>query len=62
MSLPARARSIVLAWYSASQKLFENTLKIDPNCAIAYWGIALSLLDNPLGSRRAMELKTDPSL
>ena len=31
-------------WYRASQKSFEDTLKADPECAIAYWGIALSLL------------------
>jgi hypothetical protein len=34
-------------WYRSSQKTFESALKADPNCAIAYWGIALSLLDNP---------------
>ena len=34
-------------WYSASKEGFEETLKADPNCAIAYWGIALSLLNNP---------------
>ena len=34
-------------WYRASQKFFEQALKADPECAIAYWGIALSLLYNP---------------
>src|SRR5215468_8166187 len=34
-------------WYKASQKVFEDTLKADPECGIAYWGIALSLLWNP---------------
>ena len=34
-------------WYRASQKTFEEALKADPECAIAYWGIALSLLWNP---------------
>jgi hypothetical protein len=34
-------------WYRASQKTFEDTLKADPSCSIAYWGIALSLLWNP---------------
>ncbi len=34
-------------WYRASQLSFEDTLKADPDCAIAYWGIALSLLYNP---------------
>src|SRR3984957_4856599 len=34
-------------WYRASQKAFEDALKADPDCAITYWGIALSLLYNP---------------
>jgi hypothetical protein len=34
-------------WYSASREIFEDVLKADPDCAIAYWGIALSLLNNP---------------
>src|SRR6478672_8118383 len=34
-------------WYRASQRVFEDALKADPECDIAYWGIALSLLWNP---------------
>ena len=34
-------------WYRASQRAFGEVLKADPDCAIAYWGIALSLLWNP---------------
>ena len=34
-------------WYSASQRTFEDALKADPRCGIAYWGIALSSLRNP---------------
>jgi hypothetical protein len=34
-------------WYQASKELFEEVLKADPGRAIAYWGIALSLLYNP---------------
>ena len=34
-------------WYRASQKVFEDVLKADPQCGVAYWGIALSLLLNP---------------
>ncbi|MGQ0681746.1 hypothetical protein [Bradyrhizobium sp.] len=34
-------------WYRASKQKFEEVLKADPNCAMAYWGIALSLLYNP---------------
>src|SRR5262245_34069282 len=35
-------------WYAQSKEIFEEVLKADPECAIAYWGIALSLLYNPL--------------
>ncbi len=30
-------------------EIFGDVLKADPDCGIAYWGIALSLLDNPYG-------------
>jgi len=36
-------------WYSKSEETFKEVLKADPKCAIAYWGIALSLLENPFG-------------
>jgi len=34
-------------WYLAAKEVFEEALKADPTCAIAHWGIALTLLDNP---------------
>ena len=34
-------------WYRASQEIFQEALKADADCAIAHWGIALSLLYNP---------------
>src|SRR6202022_4654244 len=34
-------------WYRAAQQVFGDVLKADPECGIAYWGIALSLLWNP---------------
>jgi hypothetical protein len=34
-------------WYRASQQTFDDVLKADPECGIAYWGSALSLLWNP---------------
>src|SRR6478752_2472140 len=34
-------------WYRPAKEIFEDTLQADPECAIAYWGIALSLLYNP---------------
>ena len=36
-------------WYTASREIYEEVLKADPTCAIAYWGIALSYLNNPHG-------------
>jgi len=43
-------------WYRASQKTFEDALRKDPECGIAYWGIALSLLWNPHGVPPAKNL------
>src|SRR5215472_5330048 len=34
-------------WYRESTAIFEEVLNADPECAIAYWGIGLSLLYNP---------------
>jgi Tfp pilus assembly protein PilF len=43
-------------WYRASREIFEDALKADPECAIAYWGIAQSLLLNPFGVPPAANL------
>ncbi len=37
-------------WYAQAKEMFEDVLKADSSCAIAYWGIALSLLSNPHGA------------
>ncbi len=34
-------------WYVQSKEIYEEAIKADASCAIAYWGIALSLLNNP---------------
>ncbi|KAB2849106.1 MAG: hypothetical protein F9K44_08960 [Hyphomicrobiaceae bacterium] len=34
-------------WYLPAKEMFEEALKADPACAIAQWGVALTLLDNP---------------
>jgi hypothetical protein len=34
-------------WYRESKESFEEALRADAECAIAYWGIAQSLLANP---------------
>ena len=43
-------------WYSASREIYQEALNADPECAIAYWGIALSLLNNPHGAIPAPNL------
>ena len=43
-------------WYRASQQVFGDVLKADPECGIAYWGIALSLLWNPHAAAPAKNL------
>jgi tetratricopeptide (TPR) repeat protein len=34
-------------WYLPAKEIFEEVLKADPTCAMAHWGVALTLLDNP---------------
>jgi hypothetical protein len=36
-------------WFPQAINAFNGILKTDPNCAIAYWGIALSTWGNPFG-------------
>jgi len=43
-------------WYRASKKFFEDAVKADPTCAIAYWGIAQSLLANPFNPTPAKNI------
>lgn len=35
-------------WFLIARRTFENVLRQDQSCAIAYWGIALDLLNNTL--------------
>ena len=37
-------------WFGEARKTFDAALKEDPNCAIAYWGIALDYLGNSLSA------------
>ena len=43
-------------WYVQSKEVYEEAIKADAGCAIAYWGIALSLLNNPHGAIPAPNL------
>lgn len=40
-------------WYSAGEKTFRHVLADDPSCAIATWGIASLLMNNPLAGQGA---------
>jgi tetratricopeptide (TPR) repeat protein len=40
-------------WFNESRALFENVVKTDANCAMAYWGIALTHWGNPFGGQRS---------
>ena len=35
-------------WFNYAGKTFKSVLEKDPNCAMAYWGVALDLLGNSL--------------
>jgi len=35
-------------WFLIARRTFENVLQQDPNCAMAYWGIAMDYLNNTL--------------
>ncbi|AJA60788.1 MULTISPECIES: tetratricopeptide repeat protein [Bradyrhizobium] len=34
-------------WYANAKEIFEEAIKADPTCGMAYWGIALTYMDNP---------------
>src|SRR5712671_5765222 len=36
-------------WYAQAKEIFEDVAKADPECGMAYWGVALTLLNNPHG-------------
>jgi tetratricopeptide (TPR) repeat protein len=36
-------------WYAQAKEIFEDAAKADPECGMAYWGVALTLLNNPHG-------------
>jgi len=40
-------------WFPEARAAFEGVLKADADCAIAYWGIALTHWGNPFGGQRA---------
>ena len=49
-------------WYINAKEVFEEAIKADPTCAIAYWGIALTLMDNPHNAIPRPNLAPGPSI
>src|SRR6266849_2462937 len=48
---PAFERAVAMLhsfWYNAAEKAFDDIFAQDPTCAIAEWGYAAILMDNPL--------------
>ena len=43
-------------WYTQAKEIFEDAAKADPTCGMAYWGVALTLLNNPHGAPPAPNL------
>ena len=43
-------------WYQAAHDAFSEVLRRDPECAMAYWGIAMTLLTNPFSPPSAKNL------
>src|SRR3981081_1389920 len=37
-------------WFLIARRKFEGILQQDPSCAMAYWGVAMDLLGNPLAT------------
>ena len=48
-----RGVAMIHSYWFLSRRTFEGVLRQDPNCAIAYWGIAIDLLNNVSRRRRA---------
>jgi hypothetical protein len=43
-------------WYKAAHDAFSEVLRRDPECVMAYWGIAMTLLTNPFSPPPAQNL------
>ena len=42
-------------WFPEAIKAFHTVLETDPSCAMGYWGIAVSLLGNPLAGAPTLQ-------
>ena len=43
-------------WFPEARGLFESVGKKDPNCAMAYWGVALTYWGNPFAGQRSPQV------
>src|SRR5262252_6626740 len=43
-------------WYRQAREIFEYVAKADPECGMAFWGVALTLLNNPHAAPPASNL------
>ena len=43
-------------WFPEARALFEGIGKKDPNCAMAYWGVALTYWGNPFAGQRSAQV------
>ena len=49
--LPAFERGVAMLhsfWFEASNRTFEEVAAADPSCAMAQWGIAMTMMGNPM--------------
>jgi len=43
-------------WFPEARALFQGVAKKDPNCAMAYWGVALTFWGNPFAGQRSPQV------
>ncbi len=43
-------------WFPEARALFQGIAKKDPNCAMAYWGVALTYWGNPFAGQRSAQV------
>lgn len=49
-------------WYWEAERSFRTVLQLDPGCAMAHWGLAMSCLDNAGRAREFLSKATGPAL
>jgi len=49
-------------WFEQAQRTFEQAATDDPACAMAYWGVAMTLLGNPFTGQEPPEPRLEAAL